>query len=236
MNGSSRINSRRAVDAEDLIKAVKDPALWVQKSISLRRAANKLWEAFFRTSLLGTFETPKPESEQQLDEALEYLLTAKMLYGLAIETALKGHLVAADPKNTNIEVQIDGAGTVVQAELKQVGVSFRQGHDLKILAEKAGAFTKLANRVDAVQLADVLKHLTDCVTWLSKYPAPKKSGGAFVPNAKTPLLAFQHYVRDLIDPLLDAYQPGVDHDAASLKELDQMYKIAEEERVRRMKK
>lgn len=218
------------MDAGDLIQAVKDPALWVQKSISLRRAGNKLWEAFFRASLTGIIEDSETRLEQR-DDAFDYLLTAKMLYGLAIETALKGHLIGADPTNTVIEVRMDGSGGVLQAELKQLGVSFKEGHDLVALAEKAAAFTKLADKVDSVLLKDVLRHLTDCVIWLSKYPAPRKSGAVFVPNPQSPPIAFRHYLRDVIDPLLNAYQPGVDHDAALREELNQMYKIAEEERA-----
>lgn len=222
--------------AEDLLRAAKEPAAWLAKSLDLRRSANALWDAFFRATLehARTYnKVTQSGDDAKWNEALGYLDVAKMLYGLAVETALKAHLLEANPASAEFQLRVDGSGKVVDAQLKQLGVPLGQGHDLVLLAEKAGVFTNGDKAIfpvqsDLVVLRDLLKHLTESIVWSGRYPAPTRSGSPFVPSPDVPMVAFQHYLRDWLDPLLDYYQKNADAALGAQGALDSMFKALSE--------
>jgi len=220
------------MDAEELLRTATDPLAWLVKSVSLRRSANVLWEAFFRAMLehARTYDKDTGTGDKaKWQEALEYLSVAKMLYGLAVETALKAHLLRENPSETEFQLRADGSGKVMEAQLKQLGVAIGQGHDLVLLAEKAGAFARgekavFSTEADFEALRDILKHLTDSIKWSGRYPVPTRSGSPFVPSPGVPVVAFQHYLRDWLDPFLDYYQQIADPSVGSKATLDSMFR------------
>jgi hypothetical protein len=228
------------MEAEDLLRTVTSPDAWLAKSVTLRRSANALWNDFF-WSTLESGEAGGKASETNEDtnweKAMGFLSVAKMLYGMAIEAALKGHLIRVSPGATKLELVADGSGKVVEVEVKQLGVSMGQGHDLVRLAENAKAFVP-GNipgfsdwNIDT--LRDVLRDLTEHIIWAGRYPVPRRSGSQFLPAAETPYIAFQHALRDFIDPFLDRYQPNADPSLGSQAALDRMIEIIQERRKQR---
>jgi len=107
-----------------------DPKKWASKSRKLWRSADLL----------------------KKDE--ETWLQAWMLYGLAIETALKGYLLGCN------ERQNHGS---VNEQLKKV---IRYGHNLNELAQKVMG----ADNDERLQKS--LQFATECIEWRGKYPAP----------------------------------------------------------------
>ena len=132
------------MNSTDFIKNAIDPVQWLRKSVELRRSANALWDAFFEQMLIWSrkLRDGTPEDESASDEVYGYLTSAKMLYGLSLETALKAHLLKNSPDTVQLKMSADGTGQVTEVEIKQFGVSLGSGHNLEQLAQRAGVFER----------------------------------------------------------------------------------------------
>lgn len=197
------------MDAERLLETAKDPRNWYSKSAALRRSADALWEAFFACTLDAATEID--ESDSRWSEAMGYLDSAQLLYGLALETALKGYILEERPGDITFKIEADGTGKVRDVQVTQFGVSVGQGHDLEKLAGLVGLLDRTENPVfnhesDVHALQGILRFLTETIVWSGRYPVPLRSSKGQVMLSGVPRQAFAHYMRDWIDPVLDHYQ------------------------------
>jgi len=127
-----------------------------------------------------------------------YLETAHLLYGLAIEVALKGELIRLDPNNVRLETSINKEGVLDGVSFKGIKGVKGDGHDLVQLAERAG----LLSDPNTKDLRDALVDLTRCIRWQSRYPVPKESKGDG--SASNLRFTFKNqWIKDWVRPLLD---------------------------------
>ena len=204
---------RKIMDAESLLCTATNSDAWLSKSVSLRRSADVLWDAFVLRIIQHARvydKKAKKGDETGLKEAYQHLTVAKMLYGCAVETALKAYLLRSNPSSTEIHLRADGTGKIYEAHLKQLGVSLGKSHNLILLAEQAGAFAGSEGGVftlesDINTLRAILEDLSDAITWYGRYPVPLRSGTAFIPAPGVPRVAYGHYLRDWLDPFLNHY-------------------------------
>lgn len=171
-----------AFTPESFESNVRDPENWVEKGRALRECANVVYSSFvtsFTTAGQGGF-------------APGYLMTAHMLFGMALESGLKGRIVRDDPG----AVKIDHTGQETRIE------GFRgvrgDGHDLVRLAAIAG----LASRKDA-DLMLVLQDLTRCMRWMARYPVPRVISTEQESPATTKLMHKSTTLPQWIKPMLD---------------------------------
>lgn len=196
------------MQANDFVEKATDPAAWRKHSRALRRSADVLWDDFgnlvVQTGLLAKRQKEKPN----FDAAIEAIETAKLLYGLALETALKAWLIEHYPEKIEIRITMSGDGTPQNAELKGFGIPPNQGHNILALAEEAGVFGQtfahvLKTEGDRAALKNICRDLGEVVVWRGRYPIPKASFEPVPFNPKGPGVALAHYMRDWLDPLLD---------------------------------
>ncbi len=148
--------------------------------------------------------------DKKIFRALEHLLLAQMLYGLALETAFKAHLLATQPTTVDLQISSDGAGNLRNVEIREFGVSLREGHNLLKLAEQVGVFYRGAGALfqedsDLRATREILIHLTEVVMWSARYPVPTRSTIGHVKPGDVPGKVYGHYIRDWVDPILDRY-------------------------------
>ena len=202
------------MNAQDFLKSAADPDAWMSKSITLRQCANMLWDGFVIAVLRNAKSCRKKGQDRAAiswDEAEDYLSVAKMLYGLALETVFKAHILRYKPSEIEFLCARDDATHMTSAEIKRLGVSISKGHDLVTLAEKAGAFRAdeqgvFATESDRNGFREILKDLTECIMWRSRYPIPKRSGKDYRPPQTLRPAILGHYIRDILDPALDHFQ------------------------------
>jgi len=202
------------VEAPAFLKAAIDPEQWLSKSAALRRSGNRLWESFLEGWVhvgLHSRAYRKEEADKTWSEALDYLMSSKFLYGLALETSFKAHLLKERPSDIEFKLTADGRGEIQSAEFKQFGVQLGSGHNLEQLAERTGILSLDGNAVfklesDLVALRGILAHLSQVVYWSGRYPVPMRSGETYEPSRDIPAQAFSHYMRDWIDPVMDHFQ------------------------------
>lgn len=198
------------MQAETFIEKSRSPQAWRKHSRALRRSADVLYEDFIRI-LSSSIKTSKDLGEEpDHDPAIEALETAKLLYGLTLETALKAWIIEHHPSQIEIKITIDGAGEAKHAELKSFGVNGNQGHNLSALADVAGVFDGkqflniLKSGSDRDVFRAICRDLGQVVVWRGRYPVPMVSSEP-QPLAKgVSWKAYVHYMRDWLDPMLDA--------------------------------
>lgn len=173
----------------------------------MRISAEALWERFEHALI----ESVKGGvvNDEVFDIALGYMQSSKLLYGLALENALKAEIVEINPEDIELKIQQDGAGKTTRAHIKSLGVS--NGHDLIALAEKAGIFgpkfsTILIDERSAFAFREVCRHLMEMVVWQGRYPVPMSSKEPVIFDRSLPSSLQNHYIRDMLDPMLDALQ------------------------------
>ncbi|AQR69862.1 hypothetical protein BZG29_17165 [Janthinobacterium sp. LM6] len=173
----------------------------------MRISAEALWEQFEHALI----ESVKGGvvNDEVFDIALGYMQSSKLLYGLALENALKAEIVEINPEDVELKIQQDGAGKPTRAHIKSLGVS--NGHDLIALAEKAGIFgpkfsTILIDARSAFAFREVCRHLMEMVVWQGRYPVPMTSKEPVIFDRSLPSSLQNHYIRDILDPMLDALQ------------------------------
>lgn len=202
------------MDAPEFLKTAIDPELWLQKSAALRRAGNRLWEHFFEDwirSALRRRSHRMDDAKTLFENAIDYMNSAKFMYGFSVETAFKAHLLKHKPDEIEFKLSANGKGAIHTAELKQFGTQMGASHNLEQLGQRTGILTLEGNPVfkhqsDLNALRDILRELSEIVYWSGRYPVPLKSGETFRPTAEVPSVAFAHYMRDWLDPVLDHFQ------------------------------
>jgi hypothetical protein len=198
------------MDLDAFREITLNPVAWRAKALTLRSAADWLWEslpAFFATNpgALGDSEIADTVARR----FVERLHTAQLLYGLATETALKGRIISLDPAAVEFTEKQNGDGVLVDLKLKRIGTGLQgDGHDLVALAKAAGLIGDGANAVFSVEsdrttIAEILAFLTECVRWSGRYPAPKTVAGYYQPMGAIPSRVLGLYMRDWLDRFLD---------------------------------
>lgn len=201
------------MDSETLLKLGADPDAWLRKSATLRLSADVLWEAFSEALTVWTVRqrANSRDSDEAFDRAFGHLMSAKMLYGLALETAFKAKILRDRPHDVEFRLTADGSGKIHTAELKQLGVSLGAGHNLVRLAEIVGVFRTGAGAIfqydsDFQAVRAILQDLGEITVWAGRYPIPTQSGTVPPMPAQLPAKVLGHYMRDWLDPLLNHYQ------------------------------
>jgi len=188
------------MDANDFLEVVTDPNEWTSKARALRNSASVLFE-LFETAFARMEEEGFSQPEE--DEALEFLRTAQMLYGLVVENALKATLIRQHPEKIRLEVETNGRGEAERAVLRFDKIG---GHDLVGLAKASDVFAESGSFYKPHKdLKAVLRMLSERVRWSGRYPTPSKSGENYEWKKHVPLIRFSSGFREVIDPLLDAY-------------------------------
>ena len=196
------------MQASEFLLKSKDPAAWRMHARALRRSALALWQEFERTLLAAIRSGATNKCEPDLTESDEIFASTKLLYGLALETALKAWIIESDPDSIEVKVTMNGRGEAIHAELRSLGVATTQGHNLIALAEKAGLFGRTFDDVvktdeDRNALRNICRHLGEIVIWRGRYPVPLASFEPIRLDPSVPPVAIEHYLRDWLDPVLD---------------------------------
>lgn len=198
-----------AMRADEFLEHTKRPEAWRKHARGLRRSAEVLWDEF-SLLLVGAVVggTDVRRGEPNIELAIEALETTKLLYGLALETALKAWIVEHHPEKIEIRVSVDGTGNATSAELRSVGVPTSSGHNIVALAEVVGLFGErfvsvLPTELDRRTMRNICRDLGEVVLWRGKYPIPLSSGDRVQLDPKTDPRAMAHYMRDWLDPVLD---------------------------------
>ncbi|WOB06928.1 hypothetical protein [Piscinibacter gummiphilus] len=195
--------------ATHFVEKSTDPEAWRKHSRALRRSADVLWDDFVelvaRAVAIGKTKSVQPD----FSAAIESIEIAKLLYGLALETALKAWLIEKTPEKVEIRLTMKGDGSPTQAELKSFGLPSNQGHNIFGLAEAAGVFGKPFASViktdgDRAAVKNICRDLGEVVVWRGRYPVPMASFDSVPLDPKGPATAIAHHLRDWLDPLLDA--------------------------------
>ena len=195
--------------ATEFLERSRDPSAWRKHARALRRSADTLWTEFERVLVAGITPTNSDQGEPDFEEALEAFDASKLLYGLTFETALKAWIVEFFPSKIEIRVAMDGKGEATHAELRAVGVPTSSGHNLLALAEAADLFGERFSEVirtdgDRRAVRNICRDLGEVVLWRGRYPVPLASSEPMRLDPRAPRLAVAHYMRDWLDPVLDA--------------------------------
>lgn len=206
--GESTLGVGTPMQASEFLQKSKDPVEWRKHSRALRRSALALWGEFEKTLLTAIRFGADNGTEPNLDEADEIFASTKLLYGLALETALKAWIIENSPESIEIKVTMNGRGEAIHAELKSLGVSTTQGHNLMALADAVGIFAQDFSEVvktagDRNALRNIFRHLGEIVVWRGRYPVPLATFEPIAFDPSVPPVAIQHYLRDWLDPVLD---------------------------------
>lgn len=196
--------------AAKLISTASSSAEWRKQARSLRRSADVLWVKCIETLAVSMAEARTSDEPADIDVPIEYMGVARFLYGLSLETALKGWIVKENPSALEMKVTINGAGEALHAELKHFGVPSSQGHNLLALAEAVGLFSTAFHHVQGLRtdgdrdaMRAICRDLGEAVAWSGRYPVPLASYEPHRLNPKVPHQALAHFLRDWLDPVLD---------------------------------
>ncbi len=143
------MDDKKFMNADEIREMARDPDQWFQKARGLERCADDLWNRF-----TVAFRTPGGSALSP-----DYLEGAHMLYGMALELALKGALIRSGSTIVDFEPGFKKG--------KESIVSFKGlggDHDLVGLARSAGFLDQSVHAT--------LQDLSRCVRWLSRYPVP----------------------------------------------------------------
>jgi len=167
------------MNADIFLEFGRNPQYWFRKSLNLRNSANVLFDAYHSQAMKWA---RADEADQTLiwGQALAHLDSAKMLYGLALETALKGTIIRERPSSVQFSITSDASGNVLTAELSDISGQKKGGHNLMKLALETHLLDRDSNAVFQNQedfniAQDILNDLTSFVTWLSRYPIPVRA-------------------------------------------------------------
>lgn len=168
---------QEAADLEFFTKSVKDPMSWLDQSAKLLIAARQL-EAPIREAHVPTPEEAALGTELSLSTEQKTLYAVQVLVAaFAIENALKAVFAA------NNQLQIDNSGRLFGP--------WKDGHDLVILAEKAGY------PIGSPDERGWLRALAHFGTWIGRYPVPKSAeilarcyGPSEIPEAHPDLVEY----------------------------------------------
>ncbi len=172
---------------EEYRDALHDPNSWVTRSVSLYQSAEAVWNAGKNSGFSPASNRPAPVSPLDIVQMFGYYKVAMMLYGMAVETALKMILIRDKSKDIVVQLETDGGGNIQSISLRNSGDS-SSGHDLVALAKNAGVISR-----DETKDLDTKKHLrapSGYVSWRGRYPVPKGAKAddqerEFVANTET---------------------------------------------------
>lgn len=181
------------------LQKARDPSAWRAKAVSLRRSGDAVWDEFSRRSLDANDKETKSFDDAKFAEATNVLRNCQFLYSLAAECALKGLIIKQQPQEVVFETTVDGTDTLIDAKIKQIGKTRIDTHNVEKLAEIAG----MVGTSDDAEIRELLAFSTFCINWIGRYPVPLDTSSDFMPRGKLPVVVFNHYYRDLMDPFLD---------------------------------
>lgn len=212
-NAGQAASTSGSVDTDRFTQTATDPAAWLRKSRQLRHSGDVLWDRCFDDFIRLLAEAHQQGRELTPDEwenVEGQLYGAQFMYALALETAFKARILRDDPGNATIELIAGPDGRPTGAEIRRVGVTLKQGHNLEALAEAAGAFDRtrkplFASDSDYFALREILRHLADVLRWSGRYPVPRKSTEHYRKPSELPGRVLGHYLRDWIDDVFKAY-------------------------------
>ncbi|GAB3535548.1 hypothetical protein [Photobacterium alginatilyticum] len=160
-------------EANNFLSTARDCSLWLHKANALFTSGECLYKQSGELLIeLGEVADTHDGHNDRLQCSLDLMMSAKLLYGYALETLLKGILLQIKPERVEFDIKADGIGNVLEAKITQIGVPMSKGHDLGVLAKEVGLLERLS---DPKQAKQTLQHLTECVQWRSRYPAPQDS-------------------------------------------------------------
>lgn len=159
------------MDANRLLETGTDANKWFDLSkihwISARYLSEKSFEVL-----------PEPNGNLMrldhdwMDDRRNYATPAHLLYGFALETAIKARIIQTKPEAVEYQLITNANHDITKVSLKGFGSNTRNWHGLVSLAEVAGLFNEnFAQETDR----ESLDHFTDAIVWASKYPIPKES-------------------------------------------------------------
>ena len=166
------MTERKQTIAEKFMEAALDANRWFSRSHYLKESADNLHKAcerYIMQSIPSPIRIGPPPSVEERGRAsmsgLNAIMTSFLLYGLAIELALKGRIISHQPDKAKFNLSIDGKGRVIDAS------SDLKSHNLEALANDAGLLEKGGDNETRVQL----RLLSEYVKWRARYPIPNKS-------------------------------------------------------------
>ncbi len=138
-----------------MIPLAQCPQAWHRTAVGLKRSADIVWEQWF--GIFKRLEGGQTATATRQEAGDLYLLIPSflLLYGLALENALKGLLVANDPSIV---------GSTVKWRIKG------GGHDLRHLYSESHLLVKADEQ-------ELLAALTQAVIWAGRYPVPRNHAG-----------------------------------------------------------
>jgi hypothetical protein len=175
----------------EFIDSVTGPDKWYLKASALIRSAKAVmldleeddaWEAITvvsETARALSSDSESDPSKEAISRAFQnraQIETATLLFGLALENALKGKLIGEQPEDVRVSVTLDGNNNPVDARFREIGGS-QIDHDLTSLANGAGVFghTDLVpEEYTHEELTKILDFLGHIVRWGGRYPEPLK--------------------------------------------------------------
>ena len=175
--------------------ALHDPYTWITRCIGLFQSAEAVWLAGERSSYNAGSNNPRPESPLDMLQCFGFYKVSMMLYGMAVEVALKGILIRQRSDKVIVQLETDGGGTVRNIALKNVGDS-GGGHNLVLLAQNAGLISKDDSK--DVEAKRQLRCLAEYVVWRGRYPVPKAMGADDERETIGGSTETQKFVRDFL--------------------------------------
>jgi len=196
------------MNPEEFLKLARDPGAWRAKAVSLRRAADVVWDEFSRRTLTAIDKESKSFDGQKLSEATDVLRNCQLLYSLAAECAIKGLIIKQNQKEVIFEISVDGTDVIRGARIKQIGNMTIGTHALEKLAEAAG----ILKPEERPEVRELLAFSSFCIKWFGRYPVPLDTTPDFIPRGTLPGVVFNHYYRDFMDPFIDEVLEELDRE------------------------
>ena len=160
-------------EAQDFLDSAKDIYQWLHKANALFISAETLFnQSVITFSEISEVTDTLEGHNERVQNALDHLMSSKLLYGYALETLLKGILIQNKPEKVEFDLKSDGTGNILEARITQIGVPMNKGHDLSVLAKEVGLLELMP---DPKQVKQTLQHLTESIQWRSRYPTPQDS-------------------------------------------------------------
>lgn len=181
---------------DDYCLIARDPKVWFHYANVQKKVADSILDSMMDKQIL--------EKEKEGGSIFYDLwINAHYHYGIGLENGMKGLIVKNKPEEVIIE-ELDN-----KVSLKGIGKRRNTKHNLLILAEDAGIFNMSIYKYesDIKALRAVLKHLSDAIKWLPKYPIPLNNEAEYVfDNSVPPVLVYGFHILDVVEPLFELFR------------------------------
>lgn len=168
---------------EEFIERARDPNSWFYMADGLLRDHGTLLDRSMELRS-AVFEEEYSSSEEKnllSRGAASSQNSAAYLVAMALENALKGHLLLEKPEAFQITLKRDAAGEPKEVEFR--GEEGRKlTHNLTHLCKRAGLFNEdknpvlgeeiLGKEMDRERFENILTHLEHMISWGGRYPVP----------------------------------------------------------------